>query len=206
MNRPSCRIRTRAKRRPPGMDARILPVRRVGLSGTVARVMSGSVHSSASGRKSICCVGIRWQEDECCHAEPQLGGAGQAHGRDQVRQDGTQLDRPHRCHSQLQGCTAAAPEARAVMADPGWSSSHRSRPGAARCWVTAPASSSPVPLPDAWHRSPTRSLVIAMITIASVNPECPSRPTRATGSTVRSISATTSLRPSGSLNAANYWD
>jgi hypothetical protein len=40
----------------PGVDAHILPVRRVGLSGGVARVMSGSVHSSAPAQ-GLCCAG-----------------------------------------------------------------------------------------------------------------------------------------------------
>ena len=64
---------------------------------------------------------------------------------------------------------------------------------------------SPAPLPDAWHGSPTRSLEAAMITIALENPECSSRPTRATGSAIKDTSATTCSRPSGSLKAANYW-
>jgi integrase len=44
-----------------------------------------------------------------------------------------------------------------------------------------------------------------MITIALENPECSSRPTRATGSAIKDTSATTCSRPSGSLQAANYW-
>jgi len=38
-----------------------------------------------------------------------------------------------------------------------------------------------------------------MITIALENPECSSRPTRATGSAIKDTSATTCSRPSGSL-------
>src|SRR2546421_3576634 len=45
----------------------------------------------------------------------------------------------------------------------------------------------------------------AMTTIALENPECSSRPTRATGSAIKDTWATKCSRPSGSLKAANYW-
>src|SRR6266568_7248381 len=54
---------------------------------------------------------------------------------------------------------------------------------------------SPAPLPDAWHGSPTRSLEAAMITIASENPECSSRPTRATGSAIKDNIGNNMLTP-----------
>src|SRR6266404_1805506 len=50
---------------------------------------------------------------------------------------------------------------------------------------------SPAPLPDAWRGSPIRSPEAVMITIASANPESSSRSTRATGSAIKDISATT---------------
>ena len=106
----------------PGVDAHILPVRRVGLSGGVARVMSGSVHSSAPAQ-GLCCAGPGARKISApCLSLSQPVPAG-IRCTDRAEPVGPTASPRWPAH----GGTAA----RGVTVAPGGSSSHRSRPGAA---------------------------------------------------------------------------